>query len=289
MQTFGERLSRASDSNQSLLCVGLDPDPSLMPIADIFEFNRGIIDATKDLVCAYKPNLAFYDSFGEKGHKSLKRTLAHLRDVAPEIPVIADAKRGDVQSTSIFHAKAMFQVWGFDAVTVNPYGGRDSVEPFLSYEDKGILIWCRSSNPGAGEIQDLRVVTEEGEQQPRPLYEWIAQRAREWNDAGNVGVVVGAPYPGELKRVRELCPDMPILIPGVGAQRGPLELAVHNGVDRFARNAIINVSRGIIYASNNAKDFDKAARDVALDVREHIKGLVGFLGKPWSDLAPSPR
>ena len=274
---FADKLAAAAERNQSLLCVGLDPDPSLMPIEDVFAFNRAIIDATKDLVCAYKPNVAFYDALGPHGHDALMRTRQYIPD---HIPVIGDSKRGDVQSTTRFHAKAMFEQWGFDAATINPYGGRDSVQPFLDRKDKGIFVWCRSSNPGAREIQDLAVRPPDRDES-LPLYQWIAMLANEWNDAGNVGVVVGAPYPDELRQVRELCAGMPILIPGVGAQLGPLELAVSNGVDGDGRNAIINVSRSIIYASNNAKTFDEAARTAAEVIRAHINGRLSFLFKSW--------
>lgn len=273
MASFADRLASMMKKNRSLLCVGLDPDPGLMPIRDVFEFNRRIIDATKDLVCAYKPNVAFYDGLGEEGHRALRQTLEYIPS---DIPVIGDSKRGDVQATAKFHAKAMFDVWGFDASTINPYGGRDAVQPFLDYADRGIFVWCRSSNPGAAEIQDLQV-TGVGDDGPRPLYEWIAIRANEWNTNGNVGLVVGATYPEELKRVRAICPRMPILIPGVGAQSGSLELSVSNGVDESGRNAIINVSRSILYASGDAKIFDREARRVAKELRDLMD-----LGVEWS-------
>ena len=278
-----EKLTAAAERNRSLLCVGLDPDPDLMPIGDVFEFNRTIIDATKDLVCAYKPNVAFYDWLGEEGHRALRRTLEHI---PPDIPVIGDSKRGDVQPASRFHAKAMFEMWGFDAATINPYGGRDAVQPFLDYSDKGVFVWCRSSNPGAREIQDL-LVTSPDDEGHRPLYEWIARRAAEWNEQGNVGLVVGAPYPEELKRVREMCPDMPILIPGVGVQQGSLELAVKHGVDTKGRNAIITLSRSVIYASKDSKDFGEKARAQARDAQGHINGNLAFLGIDWPEPALS--
>ena len=282
MVTFAEKLDEASRKNQSLLCVGLDPDPSRMPLDDVYEFNRQIIDATKDLVCAYKPNVAFYDALGEPGHHALERTL---RDIPSWIPVIGDSKRGDVQSTSIFHARAMFEVWQFDAATVNPYGGRDAVQPFLDFTDKGVFVWCRSSNPGATEIQDLLVSPTEGED-ARPLYEWLAIRASEWNGSNNVGLVVGATYPEELGRVRSLCPEMPILIPGVGAQLGALEDSVAKGIDRHGRNAIFNVSRSIIYASQDAVRFAEAARREAEALRQRINADLIIQGVPWDE--PSP-
>ena len=286
---FLEKLNAVAAQNRSLLCVGLDPDPSLMPIEDVSQFNKAIIDATKDVVCAYKPNVAFYEAMGEPGHRALRETIDHI---PPYVPVIGDSKRGDVQPSSTFHARAMFEEWGFDAATVNPYGGRDAVEPFLDYGDRGIFVWCRSSNPGASELQDLLVTppngaATHGDEDRRPLYEWIAIRAREWNEAGNVGLVVGATYPEELKRVRDLCPEMPILIPGVGAQSGPLGLSVSHGVDGSGRNAIINVSRGIIYASRNADDFQQAARDKAVEVQGFIHRMLVFQGQDWPSPAPA--
>ena len=284
-KSFFDKLTEAQDRNDSLLCVGLDPDPSRMPVKDVFEFNRAIIDATKDLVCAYKPNIAFYDSLGEEGHRALRSTLEYIPS---HIPVIGDSKRGDVQPTSEFHAKAMFDIWGFDAATINPYGGRDAAQPFLDRADKGILVWCRSSNPGASEFQDLMVVPPDSGDEPRPLYEWIAIRALAWNKANNnVGLVVGATYPAELKRVRELCPDMPILIPGVGAQLGQLEDPVANGTDSAGRNAIFNVSRSIIYASQDPNKYHEAAHQEAEALRKRINSQLVVQGKPLKQVAAS--
>ena len=188
----------------------MDPDPARMPVRDVFEFNRAIIDATQDLVCAYKPNVGFYEGLGEEGQRALRRTLDHIPG---RIPVIGDCKRGDVQPTAASYARAVFDGWGFDAVTVNPYGGRDTVQPFTDYSDRGVFVWCRSSNPGARELQDL-IAADPVSGDAHPLYEWVAMRAAAWNASGNVGLVVGATYPEELRRVRELCPDMPILVPG---------------------------------------------------------------------------
>ncbi|MBI4234565.1 MAG: orotidine-5'-phosphate decarboxylase [Chloroflexi bacterium] len=274
---FVEKLSAAAERNRSLLCVGLDPDPALMPVSEVAAFNRAIIDATADLVCAYKPNLGFYEGLGPAGMEALRRTL---EAIPPHIPVIGDAKRGDVQPTARFYARALFEVWGFDAVTVNPFAGRDSVEPFLVYKDKGVLVWCRSSNPGAREFQDL-VVTSGYEREARPLYEWVALRAAAWNDHGNVGLVVGATYPEELERVRGLCPDMPLLVPGVGAQAGGLGLAVRNGMDAGGRALIINASRGILYAGKDPATYPQAARREALSMREQINRELERLGKGW--------
>ncbi|MCI0563069.1 MAG: orotidine-5'-phosphate decarboxylase [Nitrososphaera sp.] len=279
-RSFREKLESCAETNRSLLCVGLDPDRDLMPAGlDIFEFNKSIIDATKDLVCAFKPNVAFYDGLGEDGRKALYKTIEYIPS---NIPIIGDSKRGDVQPSSRFHARAMFDEFQFDAATINPYGGHDAVRPFLDYSDKGIFVWCRSSNPGAKEIQDLKVVRDDSDE-PMPLYIWIAQLAAKWDEEHhNVGLVVGATYPQELKEVRKLCKDMPILIPGVGAQRGPLELSILNGIDSHGRNAIINVSRGIIYASQDKKDFDQVARQEAEKIQEFINNQLGFLGQGWN-------
>ena len=264
MSTFHEKLAEASRKNSSFLCVGLDPDPALMPVKSVFEFNREIIDATADLVCCYKPNLAFYEALGLDGLEALHRTLERIPD---EIPVIGDAKRGDIGSTAQAYAKAMFQQWGFDAVTANPYGGGDAVEPFLEYEDRGIFIWCRSSNPDAADFQDLSVG--QGNEQ-RPFYEQVALKARDWNHRSNVGLVMGATYPEQLQKVRELCPDMLILAPGVGAQEGVLEKVVKYGVNARGEGIIINASRSIIYASRSSSSFVGEARRAAQELRQQI-------------------
>jgi orotidine-5'-phosphate decarboxylase len=264
MSTFQEKLTAASRKNNSLLCVGLDPDPALMPLEDVLEFNRAIIEATADLVCCYKPNLAFYEALGIPGLEALQRTLEHIPG---DIPVIGDAKRGDIGSTAKAYAKAMFEQWGFDATTANPYGGADAVEPFLEYEDRGILLWCRSSNPDAADFQDLSVA--DGSER-RPFYEKVALKAREWNSRDNIGLVVGATYPEQLQKVRHLCPDMVILAPGVGPQGGDLENTVKYGMNASAEGLIINSSRGIIFASQNKDDFASEARRAAQELRQSI-------------------
>jgi orotidine-5'-phosphate decarboxylase len=278
--TFTAKLLAASRRNRSLLCVGLDPDPSLMPVGDVAEFNRAIIEATADLVCAYKPNLGFYEALGRSGLDALERTLKHI---PPHIPVIGDAKRGDVLPTARFYARALFEVWGFDATTVNPYGGRDAMEPFLAYRERGVLLWCRSSNPGARELQDLMATPPYGGDS-RPLYEWVAVRAAAWNEAGNVGLVVGGTYPDELRRVRELCPHMPILVPGIGAQAGALEEAVNYGSDDQGRNLMISASRSILYASKDPRAYPEAARREAEALRGRINQRLSRQGFPWGDL-----
>ncbi|MCH8205983.1 MAG: orotidine-5'-phosphate decarboxylase, partial [Chloroflexi bacterium] len=250
--------------NKSLLCVGLDPDPDLMPISDVFEFNRRIIDATEDLVCAYKPNLPFYEALGVDGLRALEKTVAHIREVAPHALVLGDGKRGDIASTNVKYARALFDVWGFDAVTVNGYAGGESLQPFFDYADRGVFVWCRSSNRGSKELQDLRL--SDGNE-TATLYEWVAKCAVEWNSLGNVGLVVGATYPEELARVRAVAPGMLILIPGVGAQSGELDAAVKSGLDGEVPNILVSSSRGITYASRDERDFAQAARGAAENLR----------------------
>jgi orotidine-5'-phosphate decarboxylase len=256
---FTDKLLNASRKNKSWLCIGLDPDPELMPGVDVLQFNKAIIEATSDLVCAYKPNLAFYEALGIEGLATLEKTVKYIPG---DIPVIGDAKRGDIGNTAKAYARALFSVLGFDAATVNPYLGYDSIEPFINYQDNGVFILCRTSNRGAADFQNLRT-------NGLPLYEAVAQKAKEWNIHGNIGLVVGATYPEELKRVRSICPEMCLLIPGIGAQGGDLASAVGYGVDARGEKAIINVSRQILYASKE-KDFAQAARTMAEKIRKQI-------------------
>jgi len=261
---FIEKLVNAAQKNRSLLCIGLDPDPERMPEGTgIFEFNKAVIDATADLVCAYKPNLAFYEALGEEGISALKVTIKYIPG---HIPVIADAKRNDIGNTAKAYARAIFDYFGFDASTVNPYLGFDSIEPFIQYTDKGVFILCRTSNAGALDFQSLSCQEESGH---RPLFEIVADKASQWNTCGNIGLVVGATYPEELRLIRENHPDMPLLIPGIGAQGGDLASTVRYGVDRNGERAIINSSRQIIYASRG-KDFAPAARRAAIELRDRI-------------------
>lgn len=271
MSEFRERFLQASRAANSLVCVGLDFDPRLVPSTydgtsdAIFAFNRAIIDATRDLVCAYKPNLAFYEALGLNGIEALKRTVDYVPD---DVLVIGDAKRGDIGNSARFYAQAAFEVFGFDAVTVSPYMGADSLDPFLSYGDRGVFILCRTSNPGSGDLQDMKLADSDGAP-PRPLYEIVAEKAIQWNIKGNCGLVVGATYPEQLARVRAIAGDLPILIPGVGAQAGDLDLAVRNGVDRNGELAVVSSSRQIIYASRS-DDFASAARRATLALRDAI-------------------
>ncbi len=258
--TFRDKLIEASRRNQSLLCVGLDPDPSLLKGTPVVTFLQTIIEATQDLVCAYKPNLAFFEALGIGGMQTL---LEALRGIPAHVPIIADAKRGDIASTSRFYAQALFEVYDFDAATVNPYLGHDSVEPFLEYGDRGVFLLCRTSNRGAEDLQSLHLAD------GRPLFEAVAELAKRWNTRGNVGLVVGATWPEELARIRAICQNMPILLPGVGAQGADLAEALRAGLDAEGGSVIVTSSRQVLYASS-ADDFAEAARGAALNLRDEI-------------------
>ena len=269
---FLDKLLAVSRQQDSLLCVGLDPEQGRLPsrlhnmpaARAVTYFCQTIIEATAPYVCAFKPNLAFFEVLGPEGMYVFQNVL---KAVPEHIPIIVDAKRGDLGNTARNYAAAIFDVYGCDAVTVNPYLGYDSVAPFLAYEEKGIFFLCRTSNPGACDFQDLLVGEENGEK--RLLYQVIAQRAQLWNSFGNCGLVVGATYPQELKTIRSMCPDMPILIPGVGAQGGNLEASVLAGVDVSGEKAIISVSRAILYAGNG-DDYAVSAANEARKLRKRI-------------------
>jgi orotidine-5'-phosphate decarboxylase len=267
MTPFTQQLAGAWDKNDSLVCVGLDPEIERFPAhmraepSPIFHFNRAIIDATADLVCAYKPQFAHYAAY--EAEDQLERTIEYIHRAHPGVPVILDAKRGDIGNTAERYAIEAFERYGADAVTVNPYLGGDSLEPFLRHAERGVLILCRTSNPGAGDLQDLPV---EG----RPLYQVVAElAARRWNSRGNCLLVVGATYPRELAAVRALVGDMPLLVPGVGAQGGDVEQVVANGCTRAGTGLIISSSRAILYASAG-EDFAEAARTAVARLREQI-------------------
>lgn len=257
MMGFFSKLTSALKRNDSLLCVGLDPDPARFSPASgdeqspILSFNRTIIDATQDLVCAYKPNIAFYEAEGLAGLDALRRTIEY---VPAEIPVILDAKRSDIGSTARAYARAAFEVWGADAITLNPYLGYDALQPFTEYEDKGLFLLCHTSNPGARDFQTLMC-------NGRPLYEVVAARALEWG----LALVVGATYPEVLRKIREAAPDAWILVPGIGSQGGDLEAAVQAGLNHEGHGLIINASRSIIYAPD--------PRAAALELRNRINQL----------------
>lgn len=261
----------------NFVCVGLDSEFGKIPESarksgnecevsipnTVVAFNRAIVEATKDLVCAYKPNAAFYEAHGAEGMAALHRTIADIHAIAPDVPVILDAKRADIGNTNAGYVEAAFSFLQADAITVHPYLGAEALQPFLARADKGVIVLCRTSNPGAGEFQDLSVNGE-------PLYRFVARRvSSEWNKNGNCALVVGATYPDELREVRGLVGDMPILIPGIGAQGGDVEKTVTAGKDSHGQGMIINSSRGIIFASKGA-DFAEAARRETNKLRDLI-------------------
>ncbi len=261
-------IQKIQQRNRSMICLGIDLDPKRMP-ADhggstkgMFEYAHKVIDATSDLVCAYKPNLAFFEQLGPQGLSLLKLILERVPDY---VPVILDAKRGDIGNTSAHYAKALFDYYGADWVTVNPYMGHDSVRPFLEYKDKGVFILCLTSNAGSQDFQCLEV-------NGRPLYMEVAEKVVSWNKDSNCGLVVGATHPKQLRDIRAVSGDMPILIPGVGAQGGSLEEAVLGGTDNFRKPAIINVARSVLYASNEA-DFAQRARQELLKLNDAVNKL----------------
>lgn len=264
---FKTRLDRAWSKNNSLLCIGLDPELSKLPdhLAglehSIFQFNKQIIDATHEFACAFKPQIAFYAA--ARAEEDLELTINYIQEKYPDLLVILDSKRGDIGNTASLYAQEAFVRYQADAVTVNPYLGLDSLKPFLDYKEKGIFILVRTSNPGAKDLQDLRI----GD---LALYQTLAAKAaKEWNYNNNVALVVGATYPKELKEIRTLVGDIPFLMPGIGAQGGDIEAAVTNGADSKGKGMIINSSRAILYASNG-KDFAEAARRVAEQTHSEI-------------------
>jgi orotidine-5'-phosphate decarboxylase len=271
MSAFTQRLADVWDRNNSLVCVGLDPEIERLPASiagepsPIFQFNKTIVDATADLVCAYKPQFAHYAAY--EAEDQLERTIEYIQSNYPHVPVILDSKRGDVGNTAERYAIEAFERYHADAVTVNPYLGGDSLEPFLKHADKGVIILCRTSNPGARDIQDLPIGTVTG---PRKLYHAIAElAAQKWNSRGNCMLVVGATYPRELAQIREIAGDMPFLVPGVGAQGGDVAQAVQNGRTKAGTGLVISSSRAILYASSGA-DFAAAARTATMTLRDQI-------------------
>jgi orotidine-5'-phosphate decarboxylase len=269
---FLERLARSEARSDSLLCVGLDPDPAKFPAAwrgdagRIFDFCARIVDATRDLVIAFKPQIAYFAA--HRAEDQLERLMAHLRSAAPEVPVILDAKRGDIGATAEQYASEAFERYRADAVTLSPLMGFDSIEPYLRHADKGAILLCRTSNPGGDELQAQRLHGD-GAVPGERLYERIARLASgAWNRNGQLGLVVGATYPAELARVRELAPTLPLLVPGVGAQGGDAVATVGAGW-RADAPIIVNSSRAVLYASSG-QDFADAARRVALATRAEL-------------------
>jgi len=270
--TFVKALKARWSTSNSLVCVGLDPEPAKIPAHlrsqpdTVFAFCKAIVDATADLVCCFKPQIAHFAALGAED--ALARLIAHIHARHPGIPVILDAKRGDIGSTAQNYAIEAFDRFEADAVTANPYLGRDSVQPFLDRADKGVVILCRTSNPGAGDFQDLRIAADVGG--GRPLYQHVAETvARAWNGHGNCALVVGATWPEQLREVRAIVGDMPLLIPGIGAQGGDVEAVLRNGATVEGTGLIVSSSRAILYASLR-EDFAEAARTAAMELRDTI-------------------
>jgi orotidine-5'-phosphate decarboxylase len=276
--SFIEKLRKRWQQADSLVCVGLDPDPAKFPDAfpgdghvdgneALFAFCRDIADATAEFACAFKPQIAYFAAH-DGGEAALRKLIAYIAAVHPDVPLILDAKRGDIGSTAERYAVEAFDRYGADAVTLNPYMGRDSAAPFLQREDRGCVFLCHTSNPGARDFQELDV--RDPERSGEPLYQRIARTiAGEWNAGGNCALVVGATFPEELKVIRGIVGDMPLLIPGVGAQGGDVEAVVRNGRTADGTGLMINSSRGILYASNGA-DYREAAADAAKSLRDGI-------------------
>ncbi|ANQ86821.1 orotidine 5'-phosphate decarboxylase [Azoarcus olearius] len=264
---FMTALRAAWQQRDSLLCVGLDPDPARFPAHlqgrrdAIFEFCAAIVDATADLVCSFKPQIAYFAA--RRAEDQLEALIDHIHAHHPGVPVILDAKRGDIGSTAEQYAVEAFERFKADAITVNPYMGRDSVDPYLAYPDKGVILLCRTSNPGGSDLQFLDVGGEK-------LYERVARLvAEDWNASGNCGLVVGATFPAEIARVRALTGEMPLLVPGIGAQGGDIEATVKAGRTAAGGGLMINSSRAILYAGKG-EDFAAAARAAALQTRDAI-------------------
>ena len=269
---FLEHLQSIQKKQQSLLCVGLDTDPSLLPLhlgstpQSVLQFNKEIIAATHDLVCAYKMNLAFYEALGKNGWDVLHETMA---TVPSGIVTIGDGKRADIGNTSEQYARALFRDLNFSAITANPYMGADSIEPFLREEDRGVFVLALTSNPGSKDFQRLKVGS-------APLYKKVVQTAKKWNTRKNIGLVVGATHPRELKEIRSMVPEMPILIPGIGKQGGDLRQSIKYGCDKEGLSALVNVGRAVLYASKG-EDFAAAARSEALRINNEINNYRGTI------------
>jgi orotidine-5'-phosphate decarboxylase len=263
-----DKLKNIQDQNKSMICLGLDPDPKRMPqeysksIKGMYEFLVKIIDSTKDIVSAYKPNMAFYEN---RGHDGISLLESVLKKIPSDVPIILDGKRGDIGNTASFYAEAMFKQMNADWVTLNPYMGYDALRPFLEFKDKGIFVLCLTSNTGSKDFQLLDV-------NGKPMYQVVAEKVDYWNKDDNCGLVIGATKPEQLKEIRKISGNMPLLIPGVGAQGGSLEKAAVYGTDNFKKIALINVSRSVLYASDG-EDFAERAGEELQKLNETVQKL----------------
>lgn len=271
---FRKKFDRVIEVNDSLVCVGLDTDAEKIPLhlrgksGSIFVFNKAIIDATADLVCAFKPNIAFYEAGGLEGLKQLKKTIEYIKLKYSKVPVILDAKRGDIGSTNRMYAKAVFEHWGVDGVTVTANLGLDSLKPFFAYQDKLVILLLRTSNPDAKVFQGVKVSSATNSGKGEPFYLHMAKKVKLWRQV-NLGIFVGATYPKELKAVREIFPNLIFLSAGLGAQGGDVKKAVLAGIDKKGKGIMFNASRSIIYASGG-RDFDKKAREETERLKKEI-------------------
>lgn len=271
---FIDQLNAAWASRNSLLCVGLDPDVARMPARfqnepdGIFQFCKAIVDATADLACSFKPQIAYFAALGAE--RQLEQLCAYIKAAYPDIPLVLDAKRGDIGATATQYAREAYERYLADAVTVNPYMGFDSIEPYMEWEERGVIVLCRTSNPGGSDLQFLDV-------NGKPLYQHVAQLvAHQWNKNGQCALVVGATFPQELAAVRAIIGDMPLLVPGVGAQGGDVQATVSAGRSAASSGMMINSSRAILYAKPEAaEDFAAAARRVAMETRDAINSYRG--------------
>ena len=268
---FNQKLTNIIKKNNSVLSIGLDPDKNKMPIDNIFEFNKRVIDSTFDLVCAYKPNFAFYEKEGLQGMQALYKTIDYIKSVDSDIVIIADAKRGDIGNTSEAYAYSIFKTMDCDAATINVYGGEDSVAPFVEYKSKGVFVWCRASNPSSDELQ--KVILAESNIY---LYEYLGILISKWNDKNNnIGLVAGATNIEDIKKIKKICPEIPFLVPGIGSQGGDLKSVINvlNQDNIEISPYIINSSRSILYASDKLQ-FEIAARFEADKFVNLVKPLI---------------
>ncbi len=271
MSSILEKYNSRADEINSLLCVGLDSELEKLPMElaaalnPQFEFNKNIIEQTHEFTSSYKFNIAFYESRGEPGLEDLKMTVEYLKQKHPDIMIICDAKRADIGNTNRGYVHAIFEDMGFDAVTLHPYLGKEALAPFLEREDKASIILCRTSNPGAGEFQDL-------ESNGKPLWQHVAEKVNhDWNERNNCMLVVGATYPAEMKKIREIAPELTFLVPGIGAQGGSVEEVVEAGLDSSGRGLIIHSARGIIFADNPRQEARKLRDEINTARQKYVQ------------------
>ncbi|HJP28753.1 MAG TPA: orotidine-5'-phosphate decarboxylase [Dehalococcoidia bacterium] len=276
-----EKLDSAAATMESFVCVGLDPTPERVPIDDVLAFNCAIVDATKDVVSAFKPQFAYYEAMGIDGFRILEKTIQHIRDVAPGHVIVGDGKRGDISTTATAYATAMFEIWDVDIATIYAYQGTDSVEPFLQYPGRGVYIVCRTSNPSSRYIQDLVV---DGSDARDQVFDRVANMADRYAGTENVGLVVGATYPVDLRALRSKHPEQHFLIPGIGAQGGVVEETARAGANDRGGGFLVNSSRGIIYASSNPEDFDIEARNEAEKLKNQVNDALKQTARSASKL-----